>query len=242
MGHGEADAAIPTADAPAHPDSSMLLPDTSPGCAISAGVSPAIDGANDLADYPAAQLVTLGAPLASNDGAAIAWDQSFLYVTVASSAFSGAYEPLHVYVETSEGALPAATPSQGKEYSNLIPALPFTATYLIAARRVDDSGSGPYDAVFVPVSNWTMQQTPLAMGTSVFLSSDQQQLSLKVPWSALGGCPTMMRLAFHIVHAVTANEWKDVAPSTSTPWAAPGGGYYEIDLTGSPAVSGWTLR
>jgi hypothetical protein len=241
MGQAGADAAPTGADAPVPQDSVMLLTDAA-GCPISTGVSPAIDGTNDLADYPAAQMLTLGAPLGSSDAAAVAWDKSFLYVTVGSGAFASAYEPLHVYVQVADGALPAAAPSMGKEYSNLVPALPFTATHLIAARRVDDSGTGPYDAVFVPTGGWTMQQTPLADGTSVFVSSDQQQLSLKVPWTALGGYPTMMRLAFHIVHAVTGNEWKDVVPSTSTPWLAPGGGYYEIDLTGATAVVSWTLR
>jgi hypothetical protein len=27
----------------------------------------------------------------------------------------------------------------------------------------------------------------------------------------------------------------------TTPWLAPGGGYYEIDLTGSTPVAGWSL-
>ena len=219
-------------------------PDAAPdaGCAISTGLTPLIDGVHDLADYPAAQQVALFAPLDTSDGAAVSWDASYFYVTVASSAFTAAYEPLHVYLETSDGALPAPTASQGKEYSGLVPALPFTATYLVAARQVDDAGSGPYDGVFVPDSGWTVQQTGLVPGQNVFVSLDQHEMSLKVPWSALGGCPHAMRLAFHVVHAMPANEWKDVAPATSTPWQAPGGGYYEIDLTGSTAVASWTLR
>ena len=229
----------------ASPDGSTVLPaDGAPdaGCTISSGVTPAIDGVHDLADYPAAQQVGLFATLDPSDGAAVAWDASFLYITVASSAFAAAYEPLHVYVETAAGELPAAAASQGKEYSGLVPALPFTATHLLAARQVDDAGSGPYDGVFVPDAGWTVQQTALVPGQNVFVSSDQHELSLKVPWGALGGCPTAMRLAFHVVHAMPANEWKDVAPTTSTPWQAPGGGYYEIDLTGPTAVASWTLR
>ena len=248
QGPGTSDAPIgPGGDAGADaaPDGSTVLPaDGRPdaGCAISAGVTPAIDGVDDLADYPSAQLVPLFAPLGAGDAAAIAWDGRDLYVTVASSAFASAYEPLHVYVEASAGPLGAAQPSQGKEYSGLTPALPFTATHLIAARRVDDAGTGPYDGVFTPDAGWTTQATVLQPGSDVFVSSDQGQLSVKVPWTALGGCPTALRLALHVVHAVPANEWKDVAPADSTPWQAPGGGYYEIDLTGSPAVAGWTMR
>jgi len=235
------DDASVTPDASHHdPDAAQLLPDSA-GCTISAGVTPAIDGVGDLADYPSAQAVTLYAPLAAGDGAAIAWDASNLYVTVASSAFASAFEPLHVYVEAGS-ALVAAVPGQGKEYSNLVPQLPFTPTHLIAARRVSDAGTGSYDAVFVPASAWTTQEMPLATSVNVFVSTDQRQLSMKVPWSAFGGCPTQLRLAMHVVHAVAGNEWKDIAPATSTPWQAPGGGYYEIDLTGSTAVASWTLH
>jgi len=63
-----------------------------------------------------------------------------------------------------------------------------------------------------------------------------------VPWNAIGNCPTHLRLAVHVVHAVSANEWKDLVPSTHTPWQSPGGGYYEIDLSGAPAVTSWSLR
>ena len=210
------------------------------GCAIAAGMTPAIDGVDDLADYPAGQHVTLGATLGS-DGAALAWDRSDLYITVSSSAFTSAYEPLHVYVEAGS-ALAAAAPSTGKEYGGLVPQLPFTPTHLIAARRVTDSGSGPYDGVYLPGSAWTSVENPLVPGTDVFASSDQLTLSVKVPWTALGGCPTTLRLAIHVVNGAAGNEWKDLAPTTHTPWQAPGGDYYEIDLTGSTAVAMWQLR
>src|SRR5256885_1457618 len=65
--------AAAAADAPrGGPDAVQLLPDA--GCTISAGQTPAIDGMNDLADYASAQVVTLYAPLAASDGAAITWD------------------------------------------------------------------------------------------------------------------------------------------------------------------------
>jgi hypothetical protein len=233
----EAPAPDASADASAdHPDAGDTpdapLPD-SPGCAISQGITPVLDGVDDLADYPEAQRLAPGAMLGS-DGAAFSWDAQRFYVTVQSSAFANAYEPLHIYVETAD-TLAAATPSQGKEYSGLTPQLPFTPTYLIAVRRVSDAGTGPYDGVFIPDAQWTTRATPLTDGTDVFAANDE--ISVQVPWTALGGCPHAMRLAIHVVHAQPANEWKDLVPATHTPWQAPGGDFYELDLTGSPVVT-----
>ena len=205
------------------------------GCAISQGVSPAIDGVDDLLAYPAAQHLTPGAMLGS-DGAAVAWDAANLYVTVGSLAFAADYEPLHVYVESAT-ALHAPVPAQGKEYSGLTPMLPFTPTHLIAARRTDAA----YDGVYVGAP-WATRTTLLAPDAQVVVAADHGALSVVVPWAALGGCPSSLRLAMHVVHAVAANEWKDLVPATATPWLAPGGGYYEIDLTGAAAVASWTLR
>ena len=229
-----ADAPPPRPDAPVTADAA--LPDA--GCAISAGATPTLDGVNDLADFPAGQLLAPGAMLGS-DGAALSWDTQRLYITVQSSAFASAYEPLHVYVEAA-AALGEPVASQGKEYSGLVPQLPFTPTHLIAVRRVSDAGTGAYDGVFVPDAQWMTRATPLADGTDVFAASDE--ISVQVPWAALGGCPHALRLAVHVVHAQAGNEWKDLVPATSTPWLAPGGDYYEVDLTGAPAVTGWALR
>jgi len=221
-------------------DAAVVAPDVPVGCAISAGMTPVLDGVADLADYPAAQHLALGAMLGSDD-AAIAWDTGHLYVSVTSDAFTGAFEPLHLYVEASESLGPAV-PAPGKEYNSLTPVVPFTPTHLIGVRRVTDAGTGPYDSVFTPAGSWTTRLVALVPGTDVFASSDQRTLSVQVPWSVLGGCPTALRLALHVVHGVSANEWKDVIPTTHTPWQSPGGGYYEIDLTGAPAVAGWALR
>ena len=230
-------------DAPRRPiDASAVLPDAShdaPGCTISAGTTVTLDGSNDLAKYPASAHVAPGAMMGSDD-AAVTWDHQRLYVTVTSDAFQSAYEPLHVYVEAAPQEI--AAPSSGKEYGGLVPALPFTATYLVAARRVTDSGSGPYDGVYVPTMAWDTRQTPLAPGSDVFASSDSRTLSVQVAWSALGGCPATMRVAVHVVNGVQFNEWKDLIPSTHTPWQAPGGGYYEIDLAMNPATANWMLR
>jgi hypothetical protein len=211
-----------------------LPPDA--GCAISSGATPTLDGTNDLAKYAASQRLTPGA-MVGTDGAAVAWNSTHLFVTVSSIAFGSAYEPLHVYLQTGN-TLAMATAAHGKEYSGLVPALPFEPTYLIAARRVSDAGTGGYDGVFVPTDQW--QTRTFALDTETYASSTQ--LSVRVPWSALGGCPTQLRLALHVVHGVAGNEWKDLVPATHTPWQMPGGGYYEIDLTGPSAVASWTLR
>ncbi|MCE9579254.1 MAG: hypothetical protein K8W52_39385 [Deltaproteobacteria bacterium] len=229
-GGGTSDAVL--ADAATTPDA---------GCGIVGGAAPVLTGANDLAAYPAAQLVSVGATLAGTDGVALTWDASNLYVTATSQAFLGNYEPLHVYLETGT-ALAAPVASLGKEYSGLKPNLPFTATHLIALRQVDDAGTGGYDGVFTPAATWTTRGYDLTPGADAFVSSDHRTLSAKVPWSALGGCPTSMRVAIHVVHAIAGNEWKDLVPAAHTPWLAGGGGYYEIDLTGPAAVSGWTAH
>ncbi|HEV7556682.1 MAG TPA: hypothetical protein VGO00_14555 [Kofleriaceae bacterium] len=216
------------------------MTDAPAGCAISASPPLALDGNNDLAKYPAAQQLAPGAMLGSIDAAAVTWDASRLYITVASTAFENAFEPLHVYVETDH--LDTAVASSGKEYSGLVPGLPFTATQLIAVRQQSDAGTGPYDGVFLPATGWTTRATALELGTDVFVAADHDAVSVQVPWTALGGCPTAIRLAVHVVHAVVANEWKDVVPPTHTPWLATGGGYYEIDVTGPQAIASWTLH
>jgi hypothetical protein len=224
----------------AHPDAANITADAAPdaGCAISAGMTPSIDCNDDLSKYPASQRLKPGAMLAT-DSVALAWNATELYVTVGSTAFTSPYEPLHIYVQTGT-ALASSMSAQGKEYGGLTPQLPFTPTYLIGVRRVSDAGTGGYDGVFAPSDQWQTRLYPLDADT--FASPDQHQLSVRVPWTALGGCPSAMRIAIHVVHAVAGNEWKDLVPTTHTPWQAPGGGYYEIDLTASEAVTNWTLH
>ncbi|HEU4616248.1 MAG TPA: hypothetical protein VFS15_29320 [Kofleriaceae bacterium] len=233
-----ADAAEVADAAPA--DVAEVIADAPPdaGCAISEGAELPLDGMDDLAKYPADQQLTPGAALGA-DQAALAWTRDALFVTVSSAAFTAPYEPLHIYVETG-AALATPVAAMGKEYSGLTPAVPFTPTYLIAVRRVSDAGTGPYDGVFVPADSW--QTRTLALDDTTFVAPDQQAISVRVPWSALGGCPTAMRLALHVVHAQPANEWKDLVPATHTPWQMPGGGYYEIDLTGPQSNTSWALR
>ena len=234
-GSVDPDDALDHDDAPTRRDAPAR--DSGVACAISDGPAIALDGNNDLAKYADAQRVELGAMLGS-DAAAIEWDPNHLSITMASAAFAGAFEPLHVYIEADHLDVPVA--SSGKEYSGLVPGLPFTPTHLIAVRQQDDGGAGAYDGVFVPDAGWTMRAT--ALDASVFVAADHSAISVQVPWSALGGCPTTIRVAAHVVHAAVANEWKDLIPTAHTPWLATGGGYYEIDLTGAHTVASWMLR
>jgi hypothetical protein len=232
--------AAPAADAAADAGPDL---DAAP-CTISTGHTPALDGVADVADYPAAQRLTPGATMAATDEVAITWDPAYLYVTVTSQAFLEASKPLHVYVETTGSAFAAATPRAGKEYSGLTAQIGFDAAYVIAARRTNDFGSGPYDAIYAPGGTpaWTTRAHTLTPETDVFTSSDNRTLSVRAPWTALGGCPLAMRISVHVVNGANGNEWKDLVPSSHTPWLTGGGGFYEVSLTGDPAVSGWTLR
>lgn len=242
------DAATVDADPDADPDARPIdalvpdgdPPDGPPVCAISAGQVVVLDGDGDLAAYPAAAVLTPGVPLLAGDRVAITWDPFNLYITATAGSFADAFRPLHVYLQTGT-SLPAATTATGKEYGGNTPVLPFAPTHLIAIRRTDDGGAGAYDGVYVPGApiTWATRATPLVPGTHVFASADNGTLSVRTPWAALGGCPTTMRLAAHVVHGVIANEWKDTVPTTHTPWVTPGGGYYQIDLTADPAIAGW---
>jgi len=226
------DALLPDGDPPDGPG---------PVCAIAAGDSPVLDGTGDLAAYPTSQVLTPGVPLAAGDRVAITWDPTYLYVTATAGSFADPFKPLHVYLQTGT-TLPAPTPGMGKEYGGDTPFLPFAPTHLIAIRRQDDAGTGAYDGVYVPGTPVTFATRTFALvpGTHVFASADNGTLSVRTPWTALGGCPTATRLAAHVVHGDVANDWKDVVPTTHTPWITPGGGYYQIDLTVDPAITGWT--
>jgi hypothetical protein len=215
-------------------------PDAWSMCTISTGDSPRLDGTDDFAEYPAVQRLSLGAPLNAGDAAAITWNASHFFATFTTDGFLDAFEPVHIYIEASS-LLVAPVPSFGKEYASLTPGLPFAPTHLIAFRRTSDAGTGAYNGIYAPAGSWTTRTVPLN-ATDVFASADNRTLSVRVPWSALGGCPTRMRLVAHVVHAESGNEWKAVAPSTHRPWTPSGGAFYDIDLTGDPAVSGWVVR
>jgi hypothetical protein len=233
--------AAPVIDAA--PDATTTDIDAAVTCAISAGHTPMLDGVGDLADYLAAQRLTPGATMAATDEVAITWDSTYLYVSVTSQAFLDGSKPLHVYVETAT-TLPTAAPRAGKEYSGHTGRVGFDAGHLIAARRTNDFGSGPYSAIYAPTGTpaWTTRELMLEPGTHTFVSSDSRTLSVRAPWTSLGGCPLAMRVSVHVVNGAAGNEWKDLVPATHTPWLASGGGYYEVSLVGDPAIAGWTLR
>lgn len=235
-------------DAAPDPDAAgadaAINPVDAAACTISIGDPMNLTGTDDLSKYPTAQVLAPGATLSGTDAVAITWDASDLFVTVTSDAFLSDYEPFHLYLETGPAPLDTATPAAGKEYSGLTPTLPFTPNYLVAFRRVSDSGTGAYDGVYTPGGTpaWTTRATALVQGTDVLISSDNRTISATIPWTALGGCPTALRLAAHVVHGVAGNEWKDLVPSTTTPWLTTGGGYYEIDLTQAPLSSNWVMN
>ena len=205
----------------------------------------ALDGSSDLAKYPASQRLTPGGPLGGSDEYAITWDRDYLYITLVSGAFSDGFKPIHLYLEVRPSLSPAAA-STGKEYSSLTAELPFTATHLVALRRTSLSGGVLYNGVYTPGGAWTTLAVALRDGVDVW-AEGTSALSARVPWSVLG-CAASIRLTTHVVNGpIFLNEWKDFLPLTATPWstmppATPGGGYYEIDLTADPAVSGWTER
>lgn len=209
-------------------------------CAVaSAGDTLAFDGTDDLGKYPAEQVLTPGAPLETWERFGLTWDTDYLYVAMVSRGFDDELEPVHVYLEATT-SLGAATASTGKEYSSLTPELPFTPTHVIAVRRTSDSGSGgPYNGIYTPASSWSDRAVPLVASTDYWVAADNHTIAVRIPWTDLG-CPGELRLSAHVVHAETANEWKDVVPAGATPWDSGGGAYYEIDLTADPAISGWT--
>lgn len=225
-------------DASGAPDAAL----DAAGCAIAGAAAVTVDGVGDLAAYPAAQTVPIGAGFDGADAVRLSWSPTALYLTVHSAAFVDGGKPYHLYLQAGTG-LPAAAPSTGKEYGGLTAQLPFTATHLIAIRRTNDFGSGAYDGVYLPTGmpTWTTRATALTPGTDVFVAADNAELSVRVPWTALGGCPTQLRVAGHIVNGGAGTEWKTLVPAAHTPWMAPGGAAYAIDLTGPAAVSGWAM-
>lgn len=206
---------------------------------ISVGDTVVLDGDGDLTAYASSQRLTPGGTLAPTDAFGIAWDQDYLYLTLVSPAFGDGFKPLHVYVEA-RTSLPAAAMTTGKEYSGETPVLGFMATHLIGMRRTSTGGDGvPYNGLYVPSDGWLNRTVALDEGVDLWVSSENTAMSARVAWTDLG-CPTVLRLTTHVVNAEPANEWKDFLPLTATPWMAPGGGYFEIDLTADPDVAGWT--
>lgn len=213
------------------------------GCgAVGIGHTLSFDGVDDLGKYPPSQLLLPpGEPLASWGGFGMTWDRTYLYVTMVTPAFASADRPLHVYAQSASSLSPAA-PTTGKRYAGLTPELPFSPTHLIAARRVSTLGGlPPYNGVYMPADGWETRVAALEVGSEVWVAADNHTISVRIPWTSLG-CPRMLRVTVHVVNGAVGNEWKDLVPVGATPWLSPGGRYYEIDLSGTPEISGWSLR
>ena len=161
--------------------------------------------------YPAAQQLAPGAALGA-DGAAIAWDRTRpLHHGAPRTRSSSAYEPLHIYLEAGTAlARRVAVDRQGVQRAR-----PAAAVHADRADRGAPRHRRRHrrrtTACSSPDGGWTTRATPLAPGTDVFASADERTLSVAVPWTALGGCPTALRLAVHVVHASAGNEWKELS-------------------------------
>lgn len=217
-----------------------------PTCpALDPGDTLALDGSGDLAKYASSQILSVGGTVGSADEYGITWDQDYLYVTLESPVFADGFRPVHVYLEA-RASLAAPAHSMGKQYDGLTPRLPFDATHLIAVRPTSVADGIAYNGVYTPGASWTTFERELIDGVDVW-AGGTSALSVRVPWAALGVCPTTLRMTAHVVNGmIAANEWKDFIPLGAQPWGGMSGGdpgeHFEIDLTADPAVSGWTVR
>lgn len=205
----------------------------------------ALDGSGDLAKYASSQTLTAGGSVGAGDQYGVTWDRDYLYLTLESPVFADGFRPIHVYLEA-RASLGTATSSTGKEYDGLTALLPFDATHLIAVRPTSVAMGVAYNGVYTPGGGWTTFERELMDGVDVW-ADGASALSVRVPWSALGVCPSTLRMTAHVVNGmIAANEWKDFVPMGAQPWGGTSGGdpgeYFEIDLTADPAVSGWTVR
>lgn len=222
-------------------DDAGVIDGGGPGCGLSpaAPVTVAFDGVDDFNKFPAGQTLVPGAQTQPYSRFALAWDADHLYVTMVSEGFEDEAEPVHVYVQAGTGPLGTPVPSTGKEYDSLVAALSFTPTHVIAVRRTNDLGGGPYNAIYTPGNGFTDVAAALLDGVDTFTAADLHTLSAEVALADLG-CPTQLRLAAHVVHAEAGNEWKETVPADHTPWMSAATGHYDIDLAGAPEVTNWS--
>jgi hypothetical protein len=204
-----------------------------------AASSPALrpDGMGDLAKFQPAQQAEPGAKLADWSRVAIAWDERDLWLALVSPTFEDPYKPWMIYLRAADGA---GGSGLGMEYSGQRAVLPFAPTHAVTVRRVsDDPALGPWSGVWTPQSEgrWS-QRARLEPGAGVWLAADNHTAVVRVPRALLGGA-TRLRLAAHVVNALPANEWKEVAPAGHTPWAG-GGESYVLDLS-APSSGGWMV-
>ncbi len=203
----------------------------------SIGERVSFDGTTDIDAFDVQQVLTPGVPTGSSDLFAFDWDADYFYIAIRSDSLASDYKAAFIYLEGAE-ALTAATPSNGSEYSNQTPSLPFTPTHQISLRQLDDDGSqsGAWNGVW---ENEMDVFQRVARSYEEKYNSASRTISVKIPRAYVPG--RYLRLAAHIVHAEPGNEWKATVPASHTPWAA-GGGYYEIDTAGGHSVANWVER
>lgn len=213
-----------------------LLSIDGPATPRSAGDTVALDGMDDIAAYPATQVVDgadLGATLETWSAMGVAWDDDFLYLSLVSLGFEEDFAPWMVYLEVDPTG--PAVAGTGVDYAlgtvTEPAALPFTPTHAITARAVTGVGpdGGPWNGVWRNGGASWQQLRRFQEGTDQWLAGDRHTLSVRVPRALLDGATTL-RIASHLLYGAAANEWKELYPSTHTPWSG-GGDFVELDLT-----------
>jgi hypothetical protein len=196
------------------------------------------DGVEDLADLAPTGAFAPGAPLGPGSRAALDWDDQFLYLHLTTPAFADdGYAPWISYFQVDPVGAPR--PSSGMEYSGLVPELPFEAQYAVSWRAVEDAGDGfgPWPALWVREGSGWRPLWRFQAGVDAIPASDGGGVTLVLSRAALGD-PSTLRWCASVVWARPANEWKELAPATFTPWAGGGEGYL-VDLSGPPDAAVW---
>jgi hypothetical protein len=194
-----------------------------------------LSGDEDLGKYGDGEKMAPGAASQPWSLYGVAYDEQAIYISLASDAFEDPYKPLMMYFEPIGSNPPPPLPSQGVAYSDLTPALPFSARFAVSLRRLSDDGSGegPYNGIWrrEDASGPWIRQQRLEQGKQWWISSDQHTLSVRIPREALGAS-SGLRFVAHVVNATAGNEWRETLPAGHTPWEG-GGQFFSVDLSGA---------
>lgn len=199
------------------------------------GAPRGLSGDEDLGKYGDGEKMAPGAASQPWSLYGVAYDEQAIYISLASDAFEDPYKPLMMYFEPIGSNPPPPLPSQGVAYSDLTPALPFSARFAVSLRRLSDDGSGegPYNGIWrrEDASGPWIRQQRLEQGKQWWISSDQHTLSVRIPREALGAS-SGLRFVAHVVNATAGNEWRETLPPGHTPWEG-GGQFFSVDLSGA---------
>lgn len=168
-----------------------------------------LTGESDFDKFDAEDRYEPGAPLEDWSRTAVAYDDRYLYLVQVSRAFEEPFAAWNVYIGT-----PGT--GDGLEYSNLTAALPIDANWLISTRRSNDLAD-PWNGIWKFDSGWN-RIARLQPQVDHWLSDDQHTLSVRIPRAIFEDAENLWMVS-HVVWAQPANEWKEVFPSTHTPWA-----------------------